>query len=174
MTWRQDGLGWAAFGLAVAFLGVGLGCVIFYGMLDRAPPRTDISGVANKPAYHACDFFDGTWTLTVASDRPGRVIRKLTSALDPKIESYLSSEDVRVVAQRPVALPSANFRIPVASFRIPCQWPPGETFYHVSVDFYNNWFQEWVPPFAVRVNYPVISFMVVPPIRSGMAPPSRP
>jgi hypothetical protein len=168
MTWRQYVLGWAAFALIVTTLGIGIGCIVFYGLLDRAPPRANIVGVASKPAYHACEFFDGTWTMDFLAERSGKVIRRLTSKVVPELESYLGTEDVRTVSQRPYAIPAANFRVPVASFRIPCQWPPGEAFYHVTVEFYNNWFQQWLTMFAIRMDYPVISFTVLPPIATGM------
>jgi hypothetical protein len=38
----------------------------------------------------------------------------------------------------------------------------------VTVEFYNNWFQQWLTMFAIRMDYPVISFTVLPPIATGM------
>lgn len=166
--WPRYLLGHIAFYLIVGLLGISGGCVIFYGLIDRAPPRENIIGTPNKPAYHACEFFDGTWTLDYMADKPGLVIRKLTSISRSNYESILASEDVRAVSARPRALPAARYKLAVASFRIPCQFPPGLAYYQVTVEFANNWLQELLPIFAVSVPYPAIEFTVLPPIRTGM------
>jgi hypothetical protein len=168
MMWRSYATGWASFVFIVMFVGISVGCIVFYGMLDRAPPRENIRGFPVKSEFHACDFFDGNWILTYAMDKPGRVIRRLTSDANSNFESILSSEDVRIVSQRPRKIPAVDYQLAVASFRIPCQFPPGRAYYEVTVEFYNNWLQELLPIFAVPIHYPPISFTVLPPVSSGL------
>jgi hypothetical protein len=165
---RHYATGWAAFMFIVLVTGIAVGCIVFYGILDRAPPRSNIIGMSSKAAFHACDFYEGFWKLDYLHDRPGRVIRRLTSGTDPKLESFLSTEDVRVVTTRPRVVPAAGIKVPVASFRIPCDFPPGLAYYQVTVEFYNNWLQAMFPVFSVKVEYPVIEFTVLPPASTGL------
>jgi hypothetical protein len=164
MIWRAiNWLRTAGFLLLIPFVGY-----CSYLAADREKARANVTGSPAKPAYHACEFFEGTWVLDYLRDRPGRVARRLTTAANPKLESLLPTEDVRVITVRPPIVPSADWRVPVAGFRIPCDFPTGPAYYQVAVTFYNNWFQEAFPVFGVTIEYPAIEFMVLPAKRSGM------
>jgi hypothetical protein len=136
--------------LLCVFVGLGIA-----GLLDRATPRSEITGEAIHPAVRQGGTFEALFRLTVERDCTGVVNSTLTS----DVSDWQSSVDEWIIRAGSRSGGQAGVRrtIAIPPVTIPPSAPVGPATLHTETMFYCNPMHNLWP---LRVSYPPVKFTI--------------